>query len=140
MKKLNKVEVPSSIEKDLTPDSSVWRDGKYMIQKGSIQDTYFIGHETVEVPDEEMDAEGNPTPITRQAVIAFPVVVNKPAGYGDVVDAAERQAYNLHSDSEAISYTASLARKARANAEDPEVVEHDEFIAYVKSELAPIFK
>lgn len=138
MKELNKIEIPASVAQDFNSANSVWKNGKLMIQRGTVRDTYFIGHEirtVTEVP-EGQESE----PITREAVFAFPVEVKKPAAYGDVVNAAERRAYALLSDEAAISFTASLSRKYRENNQDAEVIEHDQFIAYVKQELAPIFK
>ena len=138
MKELNKIEIPASVAQDFNSANSVWKNGKLMIQRGTVRDTYFIGHEirtVTEVP-EGQESE----PITREAAFAFPIEVKKPAAYGDVVNAAERQAYALFSDEAAISFTASLSRKYRENNQDAEVIEHDQFIAYVKQELAPIFK
>ncbi|MCM1438796.1 MAG: hypothetical protein NC131_06245 [Roseburia sp.] len=139
MKELNKIEIPSTKEQDFNSANSVWKNGKLMIQRGAIRDVYFIGHETrtvTEVPEGSEEAE----PVTRQATFAFPIEVKKPATYGDVVNAAERQAYAIFTDEAAISFTASLGRKYRENNEDAEVVEHDQFIDYVKTELATIFK
>lgn len=138
MKELNKIEIPASVAQDFNSANSVWKNGKLMIQRGTVRDTYFIGHEirtVTEVPEGQESEH-----ITREAVFAFPVEVKKPAAYGDVVNAAERQAYALFSDEAAISFTASLSRKYRENNQDAEVIEHDQFIAYVKQELAPIFK
>lgn len=138
MKELNKIEIPASVAQDFNSANSVWKNGKLMIQRGTVRDTYFIGHETRTVTEVPEGQESEP--ITREAVFAFPVEVKKPAAYGDVVNAAERQAYALFSDEAAISFTASLSRKYRENNQDAEVIEHDQFIAYVKQELAPIFK
>ena len=138
MKELNKIEIPASVAQDFNSANSVWKNGKLMIQRGTVRDTYFIGHETRTVTEVKEGHESEP--ITHEAVFAFPVEVKKPAAYGDVVNAAERQAYALFSDEAAISFTASLSRKYRENNQDAEVIEHDQFIAYVKQELAPIFK
>lgn len=138
MKELNKIEIPASVAQDFNSANSVWKNGKLMIQRGTVRDTYFIGHETRTVTEVPEGQESEP--ITREAVFAFPVEVKKPAAYGDVVNAAERLAYALFSDEAAISFTASLSRKYRENNQDAEVIEHDQFIAYVKQELAPIFK
>lgn len=138
MKNLNKIEVPSTVEQDFNSANSVWKNGKLMIQRGTIHDVYFIGHESRTIT-EVLEVDERET-ITRQGVFAFPIEVKKPASYGDVVNAAERQAYAIFSDEEAISFTASLSRKYREDNQDAEVLEHDQFIAYVKSELAPIFK
>lgn len=140
MKELNKIEIPASPQQDQTPSTSVWKDGKLMIQRGVNQDTYFIGHETRTVNEVREGPDGPTEPISREGVFAFPIPVKKPASYGDVVDAAERAAYNLFNDVQAISFTASLSRKYREDNQDAEVIEHDEFISFVKAELAPIFK
>lgn len=137
MKELNKIEIPASVAQDFNFANSVWKNGKLMIQRGTVRDVYFIGHETKTVTEVQ---EGSEEPITRQAVFAFPIEVKKPVTYGDVVNAAERQAYAIFSDEAAISFTASLSRKYRENNQDAEVLDHDQFIAYVKQELAPIFK
>ena len=138
MKELNKIEIPASVAQDFNSANSVWKNGKLMIQRGTVRDTYFIGHETRTVTEVQKGQESEP--ITREAVFALPIEVKKPATYGDVVNAAERQAYAIFSDEAAISFTASLSRKYRENNQDAEVLEHDQFIAYVKQELAPIFK
>lgn len=137
MKELNKIEIPASVANDFNLANSVWKNGKLMIQRGTVRDVYFIGHETKAVTEVQ---EGSEELVTRQAVFAFPIEVKKPVTYGDVVNAAERQAYAIFSDEAAISFSASLSRKYRENNQDAEVLEHDQFIAYVKQELAPIFK
>ena len=137
MKELNKIEIPASVAQDFNSANSVWKNGKLMIQRGTVRDVYFIGHETKAVTEVQ---EGSEEPVTRQAVFAFPIEVKKPVTYVDVVNAAERQAYAIFSDEAAISFSASLSRKYRENNQDAEVLEHDQFIAYVKQELAPIFK
>ena len=138
MKELNKIEIPASVAQDFNSDNSVWKNGKRMIQRGTVRDVDFIGHETKTITEVQEGQESEP--ITREAVFAFPIEVKKPANYGDVVNAAERQAYAIFSDEAAISFSASLSRKYRENNQDAEVLEHDQFIAYVKQELAPIFK
>lgn len=138
MKELNKIEIPSAMAQDFNLANSVWKNGKLMICRGTVRDVYFIGHETRTVI-EPSEVEGS-EPVTRQGIFAFPIEVKKPANYSDVVNAAERQAYGLFSDEAAISFSASLGRKYRENNQDAEVLEHDQFIAYVKEELASIFK
>ena len=85
MKELNKIEIPSSVAQDFNSANSVWKNGKLMIQRGTVRDTYFIGHETRTVTEVKKGQESEP--ITREAVFAFPVEVKKPAAYGDVVNA-----------------------------------------------------
>lgn len=139
MVELIKVEVPATIEQDHNPENSVWVNGKLVILRGSRFDTFFIQHETREIHViDEHDEQAEPT--TRQAIFAFPIQVEKPATYDMVIDAAERTVYNLHSDREANSFTASMARKYRLDPEDQEVIDHDAFIEAVKAEIKPWMK
>lgn len=140
MLNLLKVEVPATQEQDFNVNQNVWADNQLMISRGAYHDTYFLQHETREVPEMTINEEGEEVTTTRQAVFAMPVVVPKPATYESVVNAAERVAYNLNSDSEAISFTASLARRYRLNAEDPETLEHDQFMNSVLEEVKPLFQ
>lgn len=140
MLNLIKVEVPASQEQDFNLANSVWANGKLMISRGAYHDTYFLQHETREVSDFTRNEEGEEVLITRQAVFALPVVVKKPATYEKVVNAAERVAYNLNSDAEAISFTASLARRYRLNSRDAETLEHDSFMNSVLEEVKPLFQ
>ena len=140
MLNLVKVEVPASQEQDFNLANSVWANGKLMISRGAYHDTYFLQHETREVSGFTRNEEGEEVPTTRQAVFALPVVVKKPATYEKVVNAAERVAYNLNSDAEAISFTASLARRSRLNPNDPETLEHDQFMNQVLKEVKPLFQ
>lgn len=140
MLNLVKVEVPASQEQDFNLANSVWANGKLMISRGAYHDTYFLQHETREVSDFTRNEEGEGVPTTRQAVFALPVVVKKPATYEKVVNAAERVAYNLNSDAEAISFTASLARRYRLNPQDGETLAHDSFMNSVLEEVKPLFQ
>lgn len=140
MLNLIKVEVPASQEQDFNLANNVWANGKLMISRGAYHDTYFLQHETREVSDFTRNEEGEEVPTTRQAVFALPVVVKKPATYESVVNAAERVAYNLNSDAEAISFTASLARRYRLNSRDGETLTHDSFMNSVLEEVKPLFQ
>lgn len=140
MLNLIKVEVPASQEQDFNLANNVWANGKLMISRGAYHDTYFLQHETREVSDFTRNEEGEEVPTTRQAVFALPVVVKKPATYESVVNAAERIAYNLNSDAEAISFTASLARRYRLNSQDSETLAHDSFMNSVLEEVKPLFQ
>lgn len=139
MLNLNKVEVPSTPEQDFNPNQSVWVNGNLMVSRGGAYDTYFLQHETREVSDMNINEDGERVITTRQATYAMPVTVRKPATYEKVVNAAERAAYNLNSDAEAISFTASLARRARLRDNDRETLEHDQFINQVLEEVKPLF-
>lgn len=135
-----KQEVPATPEQDFTPQSSVWVNGKFTISRGTNYDTYFLFHETQELSDFVINAEGEEIITTRQAVFALPVVVKRPVTYEKVVNAAERAAYHLTSDAEAISFTASLARRYRLNSQDDEALEHDRFMNEVLEQVRPLFK
>lgn len=140
MLNLIKVEVPASQEQDFNLANNVWANDKLMISRGAYHDTYFLQHETREVSDFTRNEEGEEVPTTRQAVFALPVAVKKPATYESVVNAAERVAYNLNSDAEAISFTASLARRYRLNSRDSETLAHDSFMNSVLEEVKPLFQ
>lgn len=140
MLNLIKVEVPASQEQDFNLANNVWANGKLMISRGAYHDTYFLQHETREVSDFTRNEEGEGVTTTRQAVFALPVVVKKPATYESVVNAAERVAYNLNSDAEAISFNASLARRYRLNSQDSETLAHDSFMNSILEEVKPLFQ
>lgn len=135
-----KTEVPATQEQDFNLAQNVWVDGKLMISRGATHDTYFLFHEQVELPTSVINEEGEEVTTTKEAVVAWPVVVAKPATYETVVNAAERVAYNLRNDAEAISFTASLARRSRLNTRDAETLEHDEFMNSVLEEVKPLFQ
>lgn len=140
MLNLIKIKVPAAKAQDSNQGSSVWVDGKLRILRGSNFDTFLIKHESREV-DYTVIENGKRKSVRSTAVYAFPIQVEKPVTYDMVIDAAERAAYNLRSDREANSFSASLSRKARVNGkEDPEVVEHDAFIEEVKADIKPLFK
>lgn len=140
MLNLLKVEVPATQEQDFNVNQSVWANDKLMVSRGAKYDTYFLQHETHEVPEVIINEEGEEVTTTRQAVFAMPVVVPKPATYESVVNAAERVAYNLNSDAAAISFTASLARRYRLNSRDAETLEHDQFMNSILEEVKPLFQ
>ena len=140
MLNLTKVEVPATQEQDFNVNQNVWANGKLRVSRGAYHDTYFILHENREVPEMTINEDGDEVTTTRQAVFALPVVVSKPATYENVVNAAERVAYNLNSDAEAISFTASLARRSRLNPNDPETLEHDQFMNQILEEVKPLFQ
>lgn len=141
MLNLLKVEVPATQEQDFNVKDSVWANGKLMVSRGASHDTYFIMHETREVPEFTRNEDGEEvSTTTRQAVYAMPIVVAKPATYETVVNAAEMVAYNLNSDAEAISFTASLARRYRLNSKDEETLEHDQFMNSVLEQVKPLFQ
>lgn len=135
-----KIEVPSTPEQDFTLSHNEWVDGKLKVSRGATHDTYYILHETREVNDTRINAEGEEEQYTRQGVFALPVVVAKPATYENVINAAERTVYNLRTDAEAISFTASLARRYRMDNQDAETLEHDQFMNSVLEDVKPLFQ
>ncbi len=130
MIELNKTQVPTTPAEDINPAYTNWRNGKCVsINEGS-HITYFVGHES----EPTVDEEGKECMIT----LAFPIRVAKPVTRDAAINAAEMAAYNLTTAMEVASFTASMARKFRENADDAEVKAHDEFIAWVKDELTEI--
>jgi hypothetical protein len=127
---LNKVQLPATRSEDENPDKSIWQNDKYVgIDEGS-HVTYFIGHESVTTVDEE----GN----EHKRTLAFPIRVGKPVSRDAAINAAEMEAYGLATAMDVASFTASLARKFREDSVDTEVLNHDEFIAWVKDELTKL--
>jgi hypothetical protein len=127
---LNKTEVPTTKADDINAAFSTWKDNKCVALDEGSHITYFIGHESESYTDEQG------TEHTR--TLAFPIRVAKPTSRDAVINAAEMEAYSLASAMEVASFTASMARKFRENAQDDEVLAHDEFIAWVKVELSKI--
>lgn len=101
-----------------------------IMNEGRKHASVYIGHEQRVTTDEE----GNET----TELYAMQIRVTKPLTRAKAINQAEMLAYRLTSALEVASFGTSIARKARENAEDEEVVEHDQFIAYVKEELTAI--
>lgn len=131
MKAVNKIQVASSRETDDNKGLTEWKDGKCISLDEGTKISYYIGHETVIRMEDEKEVE---------VTLAFPIRVDKPAKRDALINAAEMAAYNLRTPMDVASFTASLARKSRENADDEEVREHDTFIAWVKDELTKIGK
>jgi hypothetical protein len=126
----NYVEVPATMEEDMNKGLTRWVDGKYVSIDEGTHVTLYIGHVTETITDEEGEE--------RTVVRAFPVRVESPVSRDAAINAAEMEAYGLRTAMEVASFAASIARKGRINPSDPEVTEHDEFIAWVKEELTGI--
>lgn len=122
---LNYIVVPSSKEEDVNPKETRWMDGKCVALDEGSHITLFLGHRSAEGYDEERTE-------------AFAVRVGKPLTRDSAINAAEMAAYGLRSAMDVASFGASMSRKYRLDPEDPEVVEHDEFIKWVKGELDAI--
>ena len=120
------VEVPSVPEEDGNDEFSTWLDGKYVFLNEGEYLQIFLGHRSEEGV---LNEHGNPR------VEAMRIRVRASAGREEIINAAEMSAYGLYSAMDVASFTASLARKSRENPDDPEVIEHDDFISWVKGEL-----
>ena len=115
--------VPSS-------DNDVIKDGNIVsIDEGS-HITLYIAHRQSILFSEE----GEPMQITE----AYPIRVEKPLTRDKAINAAEMQAYKLVTPFDVASFGTALGRKYRENPMDSEVIEHGEFIRWVKSELTKI--
>ena len=115
--------VPSS-------DNDVIKDGNIVsIDEGS-HITLYIAHRQSILFSEE----GEPMQITE----AYPIRVEKPLTRDKAINAAEMQAYRLVTPLDVSSFGTALGRKYRENPMDSEVLDHDEFIRWVKSELTKI--
>lgn len=134
MKEVNKTQIPFSLSEDFTKENSVWKNGKYVMCKGVVNDTYYIGHESEEVEEEQPDG----AKLTKTVCRAFAIEVRKGATKADIINTAEMIAYGLKDAMEVASFNASLSRKYRENSKDEECKEHDEFIGWVKEELNEI--
>lgn len=131
MKNTKFVEVPASKEQDVNEGLTTWKDGKYVSIDEGTHVTYFIAHESSARVSVNPEGEEVTIPI----VTAFPIRVAKPISRANIINAAEMQYYELNNALDVASFGASLARKARENANDEEVIEHDLFIQEVKNEL-----
>jgi hypothetical protein len=135
---VNKTEVPSTQEEDVNKGKTLWKDGKCIALDEGSHMTYFIAHEKSvrqeQVPTEDGSFEFKEVETT----IAYPIRTEKPATRDSLINAAEMAAYHLSDAMAVASFTASMARKFREDATDAEVAEHDEFIAWVKTELTKI--
>lgn len=122
---LNYTRIPSTPDEDLNKGKSTWRDNKLIsIDEGS-KITLYLFHQKID-----------------EKTYAFAVRVDKPLTRDKVINNAEMERYHLNSALEVASFNASLARKSRLasmrSLEDGEVIDHDNFIEAVKSELTNI--
>lgn len=137
MIELRKTIVPCCLDEDYAEEQSVWKNGKYVMCKGTITDTYYIGHETSE-EIESLPSEDEQTQEKKKVCRAFAIEVTKCATKSEIINSAEMIAYDLKNAMEVASFNASLSRKYRENSKDKECKEHDEFIEWVKEELNAI--
>lgn len=71
---------------------------------------------------------------TKEVFDAYAIRSKKPVSYGKFINDAERQEY----DEANLGEISAINRKGRQTPEDPEVLIHDEFIAWVKEGLHAI--
>lgn len=134
MKEVRKTRVPFSLAEDFTKENSVWKNGKYVMCKGVVTDTYYIGHETAKESEELPSGKTQEKDVCK----AFAIEVKKGATKSNIINSAEMIAYDLKDAMEVASFNASLSRKYRENAKDDECKDHDAFIEWVKEELDAI--
>lgn len=127
MKSINYSRIPIDSSEDFNQKKSTWSNGKYIkLDLGkSIQ--VFVGHKKEVMVDENNEE--------KEIMTAFSFIVDKPLTRDKAINAAEMEAYGLSSALEVASLNASLSRKFRENFNDQEVVDHDEFINWIKEQL-----
>lgn len=135
---INKIPISSNPSERQFPERDTWLDGKLVLEKGDKYTTLYLYHESEKVLTSEMDEEGNEVQKEVEIVRAFPVIVANPFTKDKAINAAEMTAYGLKDALDVASFNASLARKARMNASDPEVIEHDNFINDIKIQIDKI--
>ena len=113
-----------------------------MLDEGNAVTVYLDVHDderTEMVMGDEVDSDGNPTSEyhceVRKVKVGYAVRCEKPVSREGFINAAEMLAYGLRDEKALASFYASLSRKARNSEDSDEVKEHDEFVAWVKSEL-----
>lgn len=125
-KAINYQQVPSTVTEDFNVSKSRWENDLYVSLDEGRFITRFIGHknETVILED------GNETKIT----LAYPVRVEKPYTIDKAVSAAIMDAYGL-SAGELPAFLEDISRKHRQNSNDPDVMEFDYFVEWVRCSL-----
>ena len=132
----NYVEVPATEEEDFNAEYTTRANGVCVSLDEGSHVTYFIGHkQTSELRPAANDPE---LMVEKNIVRAFPVRVPKPATRDAAINAAEMAAYGLYTAMDVASFNAALARKSRISQSDEEVLEHDNFIYWVREELTKI--
>lgn len=139
MKQLQRIEVPVVEDGDINRSLSTWHDGRYVALDEGAYVTLYVDHREerrVDVVTEYgTDAENY---VEVPVMTACPIRVSKPVSRDMAINAAEMAAYGLRNAMEVASFNASLARKSRIDPNDSEVVEHDEFIGWIKEKLTEI--
>lgn len=110
-----------------------------MLDEGNAVTVYLDAHEeerTEMVPSDDGESEH---PEARKVKVGYAVRCEKPVSRDGFTNAAEMLAYGLRDENALASFYASLSRKARNGEDADEVKEHDEFVAWVKSELDKVY-
>lgn len=106
-----------------------------MLDEGNAVTIYLDVHEeerTETMPSDDGESERFEV---RKLKVGYAVRCEKPVSREGFINAAEMLAYGLRDEKALASFYASLSRKARNGEDSDEVKEHDEFVAWVKSEL-----
>lgn len=130
MKNIEYKEIPSSIEEDQNKSRSIWKNGLFIGLDLGKSIELFFGHKR----EKKLDENGEEKEVT----VAFSCKVQKPLTRDRAINAAEMAAYGLFDATDIASLNASLSRKYREDINNQEVIDHDEFIAWVKKELDKI--
>lgn len=127
MKTINYQQVPSTEADDLNKTRSKWENSLYVLLDEGRFITRFIGHKNEMITSEDGSEE--------QITVAYPVRVEKPYTVDKAVSAAIMDAYGLLSAGELTAFLEDIARKHRQNSNDPDVMEFDYFIEWVRYSL-----
>ena len=127
MKTINYQQVPSTEADDLNKTRSKWENSLYVLLDEGRFITRFIGHRNEMITSEDGSEE--------QITVAYPVRVEKPYTVDKAVSVAIMDAYGLLSAGELTAFLEDIARKHRQNSNDPDVMEFDYFIEWVRCSL-----
>lgn len=106
-----------------------------MLDEGNAVTVYLDVHEEERTEMVSSDDGESERPEVRKVKVGYAVRCEKPVSHDGFINAAEMLAYGLRDEKALASFYASLSRKARNSEDSEEVKEHDEFVAWVKSEL-----
>lgn len=126
MKTINYQQVPSTVADDLNKTKSKWENNLYVSLDEGRFITRFIGHNIETIISED----GREVQIT----VAYPVRMEKPYAIDKAVSAAIMDAYGL-SAGELPAFLEDISRKHRQNSNDPDVMEFDYFVEWVRCSL-----
>lgn len=126
MKTINYQQVPSTVADDFNTNKSKWENNLYVSLDEGRFITRFIGHRNEMITSEDGSEE--------QITVAYPVRVEKPYTVDKAVSAAIMDAYGL-SAGELPAFLEDISRKHRQNSNDPDVMEFDYFVEWVRCSL-----